>query len=314
MKIQNYLKNCQEAYYMGTPIISDEIFDKLAITYNFHEFGHEILETRIKHIFPMYSLSKIYDDEEYNISFKSKSIKTPKLDGAAIELVYVDGNLISASTRGNGEYGEDILDKVLLLESIPNSFNTSLKLLQITGEIVAPRTIENSRNYAAGSLNLKDLSIFKSKDLTFIAYGTSPYIYNLYENDLAFLTMVGFHTVNEKGLDKFPTDGIVIRCNDNKEFITLGYTAKHPRGAYARKKSSDVEIKETILTDVIWQIGPSGKVTPVAIFNVVNIDDANITRATLHNVGFIEDMDLSIGDTLLVTRSGGVIPKVVGKI
>ena len=132
---------------------------------------------------------------------------------------------------------------------------------------------------------------------------------------MGLLQKEGFNTVlNIPEEHKYPTDGVVYRLDSNEEFSKLGHTSKHPRGAYARKLSSDVEIKETKLLEVVWQVGSSGKVTPVANFEEVVIDDAKITRATLHNPGFIEDMDLSIGDTLLVTRSGGVIPKVLGKL
>ena len=111
----------------------------------------------------------------------------------------------------------------------------------------------------------------------------------------------------------FRTDGTVIRLNNNGDYARLGYTAKHPRGAYARKLSSDVEIVETVLLEVIWQVGRTGQVTPVAVFEDIVIDDAVINRATLHNVGILNELDLEIGDLILVTRSGGIIPKVLGK-
>jgi DNA ligase (NAD+) len=113
--------------------------------------------------------------------------------------------------------------------------------------------------------------------------------------------------------DFFPTDGQVTRLNDNATYKELGYTAKHPRGAYARKLRSDVAIEETVLLDVLWQVGRTGAVTPVAIFEDIVIDDAVINRATLHNAGFLQNMQLEIGDLILVTRSGGIIPKVLGK-
>lgn len=314
MTIKTYLQRCQREYYKGTPIISDKIYDTLAEKYNFYEVGTSNTENKVKHIHKMFSLKKVYDDEKYNIDFISKSIETPKLDGAAIELVYVHGELITASTRGDGIYGEDIFDKALIMSSIPNTINVSQELLQVTGEVVADISIENSRNYAAGALNLKDLEDFKKRNIFFIAYGVFPQIDSTYKSDMAYLLLEGFKVVTECLWETVKQDGVVIRCNSNKEFYDLGYTSRHPRGAYAIKNRSDVATEITELLDVVWQVGPSGKVTPVAIFEEVVIDDAKITRATLHNAGFIEELDLEIGNMLLITRSGGVIPKVVGKV
>jgi DNA ligase (NAD+) len=313
-RIIEFLTRCQQAYYKGEPIISDEEFDYLAEKYNFYEVGASPISKKIKHYYPMYSLQKYYEEDD-ELPDLGKTVTTSKLDGAAISLVYSDGNLISAATRGDGIFGEDILDKVYLITSIPN-FIYPKKVIQITGELVAPSEILNSRNYASGSLHLKDIEEFKSRvdNLVFFAYGVQPYIWENYIADCNELNFYGFKTVLSFECTYFPKDGKVVRVLDNIIYDTLGYTAKHPRGAYALKKRSDVAILETKLNEVVWQVGKGGKVTPVAIFDEIVIEDAKITRATLHNPGFIEEMDLHIGDTILVTRSGGIIPKVIGKI
>jgi len=188
--------------------------------------------------------------------------------------------------------------------------------VQITGEVVCDKNIENARNYAAGSLRLKNPNEFKErvKQLNFIAYGLQPYCRDTFTKDMQLLEDNRFFTVFANDLeDQYRTDGEVYRLDNNDLFSSLGYTAKHPRGAYARKQKSDVAIEETVLLEVIWQVGRTGQVTPVAIFEEIVIDDAKITRATLHNVGFIEEMGLELGDTILVTRAGGIIPKVLGR-
>jgi DNA ligase (NAD+) len=123
----------------------------------------------------------------------------------------------------------------------------------------------------------------------------------------------GFNTVFEDSLHKiYPTDGIVFRVNNNEVFEGLGYTAKHPRGAYAKKTRG--ECVETVLLEVEWQVGKSGKVTPVAILEPVLVGDALVSRATLNNPGFIQALDLQIGDRVAVRRAGMIIPEIVHKV
>jgi len=312
--MKEFLNYCQKMYTEGNPIISDEVFDYLAAKHDFYEVGATPTDNRVKHYTRMYSLKKVFKGEHDEPIFKSKKIKSVKLDGAAISLLYINGELVLGLTRGDGIEGEDITDKVLVIPNIPNTISTQMNITQVTGEIVAPKDIKNSRNYASGSLGLKDIDEFKTRDLTFIAYGIEPTTGNTYSMDMEYLSVQKFNTILHSNLDKFPSDGKVFRCNDNKEYYDMGFTSKHPRGAYALKDRKEVDIKETILRQVIWQVGKGGKVTPVAVFDEVVIEDANITRATLHNAGFIEELNLSIGDTLLITRSGGIIPKVVGKL
>lgn len=316
-EIKNLLDRACEAYDKGTPFISDSLFDELANKYDYHEFSPDSYAKKGKHEYKMYSLQKVFDkDPEPSTIQGQETLESPKLDGAAISLLYIDGYLVRGLTRGDGDIGEDITDKVYLL--VPSYIPYSGKV-QISGEVVANKNVENSRNIAAGALHKKDIEEFKvtalENDLCFVAYNVYPYLELQYLHDMQRLKQNRFHTILDRNfLSSYPTDGTVYRINDNQTYENLGYTAKHPRGAYARKKSSDVETKETTLLDVIWQVGSSGKVTPVGIFEEINIDGANVNRATLHNKKFIEDMELDIGDTILVTRSGGIIPKVITKL
>ena len=312
-KIEQFLDSASKAYYAGSPIISDEQFDRLAESHGYNSVGAKQHENKAKHLFQMYSLQKYYEDEGTRPLEGVRSIASSiKLDGAAISLLYVDGDLVRGLTRGDGVEGQLITDKLLSTNLVPHKIPVA-GVVQITGEVVAPINIENSRNYAAGSLNLKDVNEFKTRALSFFAYGVQPTLADTFNDDLKQLQSFGFGVINEPDLDKiFPCDGVVFRVNDNKQFFEMGYTSKHPRGAYAKKeRAAHVETK---LLDVEWQVGKSGKVTPVAILEPVYIGDALVSRATLNNPGFIEMLDLQIGDTVAVIRSGEIIPCILHKV
>jgi NAD-dependent DNA ligase len=312
-KITQYLDSASAAYYAGSPFITDVQFDTLAESVGYYAVGAKQNSKTERHLYQMYSLQKYYEDEGTQPLQGIRSIATSiKLDGAALSLLYVDGNLVRVLTRGDGVEGQIITDKFLGNSIVPQTV-PFLGVYQITGEIVAPLNIENSRNYAAGALNLKDAAEFKTRALSFFAYGIQPSLASTFNQDMDALRLAGFGVINEPDLDKiFPCDGIVFRVNDNKEFYELGFTAKHPRGAYAKKeRAAHVETK---LLAVEWQVGKSGKVSPVAILEPVYIGDALVSRATLNNPGFIEMLDLRIGDTVAIIRAGEIIPCILHKV
>jgi DNA ligase (NAD+) len=262
----------------------------------------------------MYSLQKYYDDEDQKRPLEGHRdvACSVKLDGAAISLLYVDGSLVRGLTRGDGTEGQLITDKLLATNLVPHSIPV-MGVVQVTGEIVAPSYIPNARNSAAGALNLKDVTEFATRAISFFAYGVQPFVGQTYDADMLMLKRYGFNTVQETDLEKiYPTDGVVFRLNNNHQFEELGYTSKHPRGAYARKERA--EHVETKLLDVEWQVGKSGKVTPVAILEPVLVGDAMVSRATLNNPGFIEALGLEIGDTVAIIRAGEIIPCVLHKV
>lgn len=313
-KLEQFLNTASRAYYAGQPIISDEQFDRLADSCGYSRVGAQASGQTAKHLYQMYSLQKYYEDEGTKpLSGYTNLSMSVKLDGAAISLLYVDGELVQALTRGDGVEGQVITDKILAhMGLVPHKIDVP-GICQITGEIVAPKHIENARNYAAGALNLKDCGEFKTRALSFFAYGVQPQITTTYSGDLKRLKQVGFQCINEPDLDKiYPCDGVVFRIDNNDQFYDLGYTAKHPRGAYAKKERQPHV--ETKLLGVEWQVGKSGKVTPVAILEPVMIGDAMVSRATLNNPGFIEMLDLRIGDTVAVIRSGEIIPCILHKV
>lgn len=311
-KLTQFLDTASRHYYAGTPIISDEQFDRLAESCGYSKVGAKQHEDVERHYFAMYSLQKWYEDEDVANPLQGEKnvVMTPKLDGAAISVLYIDGVFVRALTRGDGKEGRDVTTKVTRL--VPNQIDHT-GVLQITGEVCAPAHVENSRNYAAGSLNLGSVEEFSTRSVEFFAYQATPNITPSYTVDLKTLKSWGFNTVFDNNLHQiYPTDGVVYRVDNNERFYELGFTAKHPRGAYAKKERS--ECVETVLLDVEWQVGKSGKVTPVAILEPVMVGDAQVSRATLNNPGFIEALDLQIGDRVAIRRSGEIIPQIVYKV
>lgn len=313
--LYQYLNECARQYYAGNPVIPDEVFDRLAESIDYHNVGAKQHENIEKHYYQMYSLQKHYEDEGKASPLQGEKdvSMSPKLDGAAISILYIDGALSRVLTRGDGKEGTDITDKFIASNGIIPKTIRHTGILQITGEIAAPNHVPNARNYAAGALSLKDIEEFKTRAISFFAYGMQPTCYETYDADMKLLSSLGFNTVKDNDIHNiYPTDGVVFRVNSNKRFEELGYTAKHPRGAYARKERS--EGVETTLIDVEWQVGRTGKVTPVAILEPVILGDATVSRATLNNPGFIEQLGLQIGDTVHVIRSGEIIPCITHKV
>lgn len=312
-KIKDFLDEASIQYYAGSPIISDDQFDALAEQIGYSAVGARQHEDTIRHHNRMFSLQKHYVDEGAVPlpDYKNKSM-TPKLDGAAVSLLYINGQLAQALTRGDGIEGKCVTQKFLNTRLVPLHINHR-GVLQVTGEVCAPKHVENARNYAAGALNLNSIEEFKTRSIEFFAYGVFPYLTEEFTSDLKALKKMGFSTVQDKNLSEiYPTDGLVFRVNNNSEFDSLGHTSKHPRGAYAQKERS--AYVETTLLAVEWQVGKSGKVTPVAILTPVLIGDALVSRATLNNGEFIKTLDLRIGDTVAVRRAGEIIPQVLHKV
>jgi len=307
-----YLEQCKVAYYGGDPIISDSQYDALEEACS-EDLSVGTNKGRVRHWYRMYSLQKLYQGDPMpgGIYFI-----TPKLDGASLSLRYVNGWLESIVTRGDGEYGEDVthLFTAANCDRVGIPYNTEHNITgQITGELVAKKDITNARNYAAGALNLKDSEQFSNREVKFFAYDMQETQFGTYLATLCYMRDIGFKTVyTSKDVDEYPQDGMVHRLDLHHAYKEAGFTSKHPRGAFALKERS--EGVKTILLRVDWQTGKSGKVTPVAILDEVDIGGAKVSRATLNNPGFIEALDLHIGDCILVERAGGIIPRIIRKV
>ena len=314
--IRAFLSKCREAYFNGRPIVPDEVYDRLVENVYTDEVG-SATNSRFKHPVQMYSLQKVFANEDEAPNWGTEAaVTTAKLDGAAISITYVDGIFHQALTRGDGIAGLDISDKIKhivpkVLETGQTGYALFSGVRQITGEVVAPKTIKNARNYAAGALNLKDVDEFKSRDLTFVAYGIQPYIGERWCEDMKLLDN-WFNVVTMGDYEEFPHDGIVFRMDSYRAFDKLGHTSHHPRGAYAYKTREAGVI--TKLLRVEWNTGKSGVVAPVGILEPVEINGATISRATLHNIAFIQELDLEIGCNVEISRSGEIIPKVVRRV
>ena len=305
--MQTFLDYAAQKYFEGDPILSNEEWDRLADKYHYAEVGFP-LNKGIPHLYRMYSLQKCFDLMKPPFSLDEVCL-SPKLDGAAVSLLYENGILRLALTRGDGLKGQDITDKMQFL--VPTKLNITWPL-QITGEVVAPSTIPNARNYAAGALNLKSTEDFSFRDLYFFAYEMQPHKLLTYDDAMAMLSGLGFRTAYLDDCSKFPTDGTVYRINSYEKFEDMGYTAHHPKGAFALKTQKKGVV--TTLVDVKWQVGKSGVVSPVAILDPVDIEGATVSRATLHNIAYIRSLDLKLGCQVEVIRSGDIIPRIVRRV
>lgn len=313
-----FLDRLSDAYYKGEPLVSNEVFDELCKQYGYEGLGTS-KETEVEHAYRMWSLPKVYPGEK--LPFEG-GIATPKLDGAAVCLTYYRGKFIRGATRGDGFRGQDITDKMATL--VPLVIETEQQeIVQITGEVVTKLGKSNLRNYASGALNLKDLEEFKKRDLYFFAYSITPEIANNYNDTLINLERLGFRSVRNaandnlltcthKGEGVWPTDGVVYRINENDGYNAAGFTSRHPKGAYAAKENK--EGVRTTLLDIEWNVGRSGVVAPVAILDGADVDGARVSRATLHNWRYIEELGLEPGCTVEIIRAGEIIPRVVRKV
>jgi len=317
--IKELLDKASAAYYAGTPIISDEEFDSLAEKSGYNKVGADAVKG-VPHFFRMYSLQKVHYGEELLAPVLDDPYQTPKLDGAAISITYCCHLLLKNTfklykilTRGDGIKGLDVTDKLRHLVPATIELPTDALAVQINAELVAPKTIENARNYAAGAMNLKSVDEVKTRDLTIVAYDCQPYLADTYYDTLGILWGAGFKTVKAPELSqKFPLDGYVVRENSNAKFAAAGHTSKHPRAAYALKPKPTAVT--TRLIDVEWQVGRTGVVSPVAILEPVLVGDATVSRATLHNMDYIRGLGLEIGCTVELIRSGEIIPRIVGRV
>ena len=309
-------KISKEYYEEGTSPLTDAEWDAL---YEDNETVGYKSSGDVKHIFRLLSLQKTFSEMDLEVwrkQFDTTCVRSPKLDGSAISVQYKGGWLDVAATRGDGKVGIDITEKARFL--VPEEICIA-GTVQIDGEVVVPKVFANARNYAAGSLNLKDINAFRERlyDLCFVAYDLKCEKHieqsNTWTQLMSTLSREGFKTVTDEGLsDVYPTDGEVYRVNNLTEWRAHGSTSHHPRGSMAFKIQK--QGVETTLLDVVWQVGKSGVVSPVAVLDPVEIDGANVSRATLHNIQYINDLNLDIGCRVEVIRSGEIIPRIVRRV
>ena len=310
------IKHCHLYYNLSTPEISDAEFDKLYddleavekaqgwVAYDSPTAKVGGAAGKVTHPVKLYSLRKVYDATEVDDFY---DVETPKIDGANLTLVYKRGKLSIALTRGNGEMGDNIIHLATGITNIPQRIQTDYDQVVINGECVTDNTVENFRNYVSGALGLKSLTEFRERNIKFIAHDMLGISMN-YVTRMTVVQNMGFATVLDKNANSYPRDGVVFRVNDYKKSMQMGYTSKYPRFAVALKPR-ELNTVRTTLQDVIWVIGRTGTVNPTGIVTPVVIEDATISRVTLHNISIIEEHNLGLGDTIEIERAGGVIPK-----
>ena len=354
----------RELYYNhSAPEISDAEFDALwdeltkldPMNAVLHEVGPEPLPgtVKVEHMFPMRSLDKGTSDEDI-MHFVNQStfggkryLAQPKLDGSALSLEYIAGNLHRAATRGSGERGEDVTLNAKQVANIPTRLNVSIDC-HVRGEVVMPlSTFEakyrevspNPRNLCSGALRQKHGDgKAEASDLVFCAYdvkfpntspdaeydsdllswlqkaGIEPAPWQVFESDSLHSEMIEYtgEWSKKRAEYEFEIDGIVFKLDDLEQREHLGMTAHHPRWALAWKFPS--QEATSVLLDVDWQTGRTGAVTPVARIAPQMVGGVTVENVTLHNVGEVERLGIKIGDKVKITRRGDVIPKIIDNL
>lgn len=271
-----------------------------------------------------------------------------KIDGLSVSIEYTNGTLTRASTRGNGLIGEDITENVQTIRTVPLKLKDNIPFLEVRGEVFMPDSafrrlnesledreqplFANPRNAAAGSLRQLDPKIAAKRGLDIFVFNIQQIdgvTINSHIEGLRFLKEQGFKTIlndntfntiedvlvqiskigEERGSLSFGIDGAVVKVNDFKSREILGTTEKFPRWAIAYKYPA--EKQTTKLLDIKIQVGRTGVLTPLAILGTVHIAGSNVSRATLHNIDYIKEKDIRIGDTVVVEKAGDIIPAVV---
>lgn len=319
--------------------------------------GGKIIEgfNKVTHKIPMMSLSDVFSESEV-IAFDERIKKegiTPeymcelKIDGLSVSLLYEDGKLVRAATRGDGTTGEDITHNAKTIKVIPLKLKEKVNI-EVRGEIFMNKEtlvklneerkkhnqplLQNCRNAAAGSIRQLDSKVAASRKLdNFIYHLPNPLDYNLHTHAEAidYMTRLGFKTnpnnrlvknisevieyIEEKAKQRptlpYDIDGIVIKVNSIEQQQKLGYTAKYPKWATAYKFPAEEVL--TKLTDIIFTVGRTGQITPNAVLEPVIVAGSTISRATLHNEDYVKEKDLKIGDIVSIRKAGDVIPEVV---
>lgn len=296
---------------------------------------------KVKHNHKMLSLEKTKSlDSVVAFSNNRRMVAMAKVDGLTCSLKYINGKLVSAETRGDGIIGEDILHNALVIPSIPHRINYEKELV-VDGEIVCltkdfqdfKKEYKNSRNFAAGSIRLLDSKECEKRKLTFIAWevikGFEDSVSNSFFNKLYKLSDLGFKIVPcdsvtpERDLEEvvqiitslsyeesIPIDGIVFKFNDIAYGKSLGETSHHFKNAIAYKFYD--EAYETKLRDLDWTMGRTGILTPVAVFDPVEIDGSVVERASLHNLDILRNIlfEPFVGQTISVYKANMIIPQV----
>ena len=317
----------------------------------FKKVTHEVPLQSLQDIFNLEEIdefdNRIRKSAEENGIKEVKYVVETKIDGLSAALEYKDGKFVRGATRGNGLVGEDVTQNLKTVKAIPIEINDKIDVT-VRGEVfISKQDFEkmnqereeneeelfaNARNAAAGSLRQLDSKITEKRPLDIYIFNVQKIEgkeFNSHFDELEYLAKLGFN-VNpvriscnsleevKKAIEKigemretltFGIDGAVIKVDNLKFREILGTTAKTPRWAIAYKYPP--EQKETILKDIVCQVGRTGVITPMAILEPVKVAGSTISKTTLHNEDFIKEKELKIGDTVVIQKAGDVIPEIV---
>ena len=364
------IKYDKEYYIDSNPSISDAEYDAikkelLDLETKFPELDSKDSPThyvggyadsafsKVKHDIPMLSLDNAfnYNDMEAFVLRVAKLLKMDansvqfcgehKIDGLSASLIYKNGKLNIASTRGDGITGEDVTHNIMTITNIPHTINTKIPYLEIRGEVYMPKSVfqhlnateekkfSNTRNAASGALRQLNPKITASRRLAFFAYYANADFLQTQCEVLDFLQNAGFaitehklctgiteiyqfynHVLKHRTDLNYDIDGTVFKLNTLFDQTTVGTSSKSPKHSIAFKFPE--ELFRTKLIKIEYSVGRSGTITPVAILEPVQIMGVKVTKATLHNFEEIKRLDIRIGDIVLIKRSGDVIPQITG--
>lgn len=342
-------------YQAGNPTMSDAEYDRLEKEFSRENPNNSVLTQvgakagKVAHDIPMLSLKKVYKTEDVTTWKGIEPVLGMfKFDGVALKLIYENGKLKQALTRGNGHLGEDVTHVIRHIEeiAIPENINPLGQTIVI-GELICngkpfeklkeemdKRGLDipsNSRNATAGILSRKD-HLNLAEFLYFIAFDLQGGFYSTYDQKLKALSQMGFPTpecvliettkqlnsfINKskkyKDLDGYiPADGIVFVINNIKSHHSMGFTSHHPRFKLAFKWESETAVSS--IQKIEWNLSQNGVLTPVAVIEPVELSGATISRLTLHNAATVAKHNLNTGASIMLTRAGEVIPKFLGSL
>ncbi|NUT91526.1 MAG: NAD-dependent DNA ligase LigA [Saccharothrix sp.] len=350
----------RDAYYRGSPKVADAEYDAIEdelreLVAAHPEFAPDpnpldqvgapaVLHAPVRHSRPMLSLEKATKPEQVAAFFDrfpgQPVVVMPKLDGLSLAVVYEDGRLARAVTRGDGTTGDDVTVLVkALVDGVPHQVDAPGRV-EVRGEAVMLRStfaayntahpdkpLINPRNAAAGTLRAKDPATVAERRLQFFSFdldaGTAATDLEQGLRTLGFAVADMRHCTDAEAAQAVITeierqrndldydlDGAVLRLAERDAYAAAGTRSNSPRGALAFKFAA--EEKTTVLADVVWDVGKTGKIAPVAVLEPVFVGGTTVTRATLANQEVIRARGIRIGDTVLVRRAGDVIPFVAG--
>lgn len=316
----------------------------------FEKVTHRVQMGSLQDVFSFEQVRSFVETVQQAVD-KPQFVVEPKIDGLSVSLEYHNGELAIGSTRGDGFVGEDVTSNLKTVKSIPIKINEELPLIEVRGETYMPRNVflklvkeqedndeqpfKNPRNAAAGSLRQKDPKIAAKRKLDIFVFNVQQIEgkeLTSHKESLDYLKTLGFKTIpdykrvstanevidcikaiGEKRFDlPFDIDGVVIKVDDFRQREILGATAKVPKWAVAYKFPP--EEKTSKLLDIELNVGRTGAITPVAVFEPVFLAGTSVSRATLHNQDFIREKNISVGDIIKVRKAGDIIPEVLGSV